>query len=78
MCVCIYSEEHSMKVKNFMIDMLSPLITEADNFNTELLDLLLINIVEPKKSQNKIAYHLAQQLIIKTADALEPMVKMVS
>lgn len=60
-----------------MIDILSPLITEADNFTTELLDLILINIVEPNKSQNKHAYQLAEQLIIKTSDSLEPMIKMV-
>lgn len=60
-----------------MIDILSPLITEADNFTTDLLDLLLINIVEPRKTQNKNAYQLAQQLIVKTEDSLEPVLSMV-
>ena len=61
-----------------MIDILSPLITEADNFTIDLLDLILINIVEPNKSSNKNAYHLAEQLILKTSDSLEPIIKMVS
>lgn len=73
-----FSEEHSTKVKNFMIDIMSPLISEADNFTTDILDLILINIVEPRKSQNKYAYQLAEQLIIKTADSLETIIKMVS
>uniref|UniRef100_A0A1B0AGA6 Uncharacterized protein n=1 Tax=Glossina pallidipes TaxID=7398 RepID=A0A1B0AGA6_GLOPL len=72
----IINEDHSVKVKNFMIDILSPLITEADNFTTDLLDLLLINIVEPRKTQNKNAYQLAQQLIVKTEDSLEPVLSM--
>lgn len=61
-----------------MIDIMSPLINEADNFTTDILDLILINVVEPKKSQSKYAYQLAEQLIIKTADSLEPIIKMVS
>lgn len=65
-------------MKNFMIDIMSPLINEADNFTTDILDLILINIVEPKKSQNKYAYQLAEQLIVKTADSLETIIKMVS
>uniref|UniRef100_A0A1I8NDQ3 Uncharacterized protein n=1 Tax=Musca domestica TaxID=7370 RepID=A0A1I8NDQ3_MUSDO len=72
----IVNEEHSTKVKNFMIDIMSPLISEADNFTTDILDLILINIVEPRKSQNKYAYQLAEQLIIKTADSLETIIKM--
>lgn len=61
-----------------MIDIMSPLINEADNFTTDILDLILINIVEPKKSQNKYAYQLAEQLIVKTCDSLETIIKMVS
>lgn len=57
--------------------MLSPLITEADNLSVELLDLILINIVEPYKSNNKYACHLTQQLLTKTGDALESTIKMV-
>uniref|UniRef100_A0A0A1XF21 Sister chromatid cohesion protein PDS5 homolog B-B n=2 Tax=Zeugodacus cucurbitae TaxID=28588 RepID=A0A0A1XF21_ZEUCU len=71
----IINDDHSTKVKNFMIDIMSPLITEADNLTTPLLDLILINIVEPQKSANIHAYQLAEQLIQKTSYALEPIIK---
>lgn len=61
-----------------MMDILSPIITDGDNFNTELLDLLLINIVEPRKSQNKNGYQLAEQIVVKTSDSLQPIIKMVN
>lgn len=32
-----------------MLDMMSPLLTEADIVSQELLDILLLNIVEPHK-----------------------------
>ena len=34
-----------------MLDVLCPLITEADYVSNELLDIILINIVDPYKSQ---------------------------
>lgn len=72
----IVNDEHSGKVKNFIVDILSPLITEADNFTADLLDLILINIVEPYKTTNKHAYHLARELIVKTSDSLESVIKL--
>ncbi len=45
----IVSDKHSSKVKNFMLDMMTPLIAEADAVSQELLDVILINIVEPQK-----------------------------
>ncbi|EDV35799.1 uncharacterized protein Dana_GF12284, isoform B [Drosophila ananassae] len=72
----IVNDQHSAKVTNFFLDVLSPLITEADNLSVELLDLILINIVEPYKSNNKYACHLTQQLLTKTGDALESTIKM--
>ena len=43
------SEKHSSKVKNFMLDMMTPLIAEADSVSQDLLDAVLINLVEPHK-----------------------------
>jgi hypothetical protein len=34
-----------------MLDVLCPLITEADYISNELLDNILVNIVEPNKTQ---------------------------
>lgn len=46
-----FSEKHSNKVRNFILDMMAPLITEADAVSQELLDIILINIIEPYKVQ---------------------------
>ena len=50
-----------------MLDVLCPLLTEADFISTELLDIILINIVDPYKTQRKNAASLARDLIIKTS-----------
>jgi len=71
----IVNDEHSGKVKNFMMDVLCPLITEADYVSNELLDTILQNIVDPLKTQRKNAYNLAKELVIKTSDTLEPYIQ---
>ena len=73
-----YSDEHSGKVKSFMLDVLCPLITESDLVSNELLDIILINIVEPNKTHKKNAYLLAKELVIKCSDTLEPYLQAVS
>lgn len=72
------SDEHSGKVKSFMLDVLCPLITESDNVSSQLLDIILINIVEPQKSSKKNAYHLAKDLIIKTNETMEQYIQQVT
>uniref|UniRef100_A0AAG5DIG4 Uncharacterized protein n=1 Tax=Anopheles atroparvus TaxID=41427 RepID=A0AAG5DIG4_ANOAO len=67
----IVNDEHSPKVKTFMLDVLAPLITESDSVSYDLLDLIYINIVEPLRTQKRNAYELAKELIIKTSDTLE-------
>lgn len=71
----IVNDEHSGRVKSFMLDVLSPLITESDMVSNELLDIVLMNVVEPNKTQRKNAYLLAKELIIKTSDTLEPYIQ---
>uniref|UniRef100_U5EGZ1 Putative sister chromatid cohesion complex cohesin subunit pds5 n=1 Tax=Corethrella appendiculata TaxID=1370023 RepID=U5EGZ1_9DIPT len=71
----IVNDEHSNKVKSFMLDVLCPLITESDSVSYDLLDLILINIVEPQRTQRKNAYQLAKDLIIKTSDTLETYIQ---
>ncbi|ESO93934.1 hypothetical protein LOTGIDRAFT_177294 [Lottia gigantea] len=71
----IVSEKHSSKVKNFMLDMMCPLISESDTVSPELLDTILINVVEPQKSQNKCAYDLARELLKRTSNAIEPYIQ---
>lgn len=76
-CFCC-SDEHSGKVKSFMLDILCPLITESDSVSNELLDIILSNIVEPLKSQRKNAYKLARELLLKCSDTLEPYIQAVT
>ncbi|KAK6173333.1 hypothetical protein SNE40_016804 [Patella caerulea] len=71
----IVSDKHSNKVKNFMLDMMGPLISESDSVSPELLDTILINVVEPQKSQNKCAYNLAKDLLRRTSNAIEPYIQ---
>lgn len=66
----IVNDEHSEKVKTFMQEILVPLLSESDSISNELLDIILINIVEPNKTQRKNAYNLAKDLIKKTTDSL--------
>lgn len=71
----IVNDEHSGKVKSFMLDVLCPLITESDIVSNQLLDIILLNIVEPNKSQRKNAYLLAKDLVVKCSDTLEPYIQ---
>ncbi|XP_050315656.1 sister chromatid cohesion protein PDS5 homolog B [Anthonomus grandis grandis] len=71
----IVNDEHSGRVKSFMLDVLCPLITESDMVGNDLLDIILMNIVEPNKTQHKNAYFLAKELVIKTSETLEPYIQ---
>ncbi|KAL3879117.1 hypothetical protein ACJMK2_031429 [Sinanodonta woodiana] len=71
----IVNEKHSSKVKNFMMDMMTPLIAEADIVSQELLDIILINIVEPHKTQNRHAYQIARDLLVRTSNNIEPYIQ---
>ncbi|XP_074036685.1 cohesin associated factor B pds5 [Leptinotarsa decemlineata] len=71
----IVNDEHSGRVKSFMLDVLCPLISESDMVSNDLLDIILINIVEPNKTQHKNSYYLAKELIVKTSETLEPYIQ---
>ncbi|KAL7021688.1 hypothetical protein ACKWTF_011984 [Chironomus riparius] len=72
--ICSINEPNP-KVKSYMLDIMSPLIAEADTVSNELLDVILKHIIEPEKSQNPNAYELCKQLITKTSDSLSLYVK---
>lgn len=61
-----------------MLDVLCPLITESDVVSNELLNVILMNLVEPNKRDHKYAYSLAKELIVKTSETLEPYIQAVS
>jgi sister-chromatid-cohesion protein PDS5 len=68
----IVNENHSEKVKNFMLDMLTPLIIEADTVSSKLIEIILWQIIDPKKTHNKQAYWLATQILRKANKTMEP------
>ena len=57
-----------------MLDVLKPLIIESDTVSTKLLQIILMQIIDPKKSTNKQAYWLASQILDKTSSTLEPYI----
>lgn len=58
-----------------MLEVLSPLVSEADTVSLQLLDIILINIVEPQKTARKNSYRLARDLIKSTHVALEQYIR---
>ena len=47
------SEKHLTKVAGFMLDVMCPLITEADAVSQELLEVILAYLLEPSKVSDK-------------------------
>lgn len=61
-----------------MMEVICPLVsecTECDSVSNELLNIILMNIVEPDKTSNKNAYNLAKELIIKCSETLESYIQ---
>ena len=44
-----FSENHSNKIVNFMLDVMCPIINDGESVPQELLDTVLVNIIEPQK-----------------------------
>ena len=68
----IVNDNHSEKVKNFMLDMLTPLILEADTVSQKLIEIILWQVIDPKKTHHKQAAWLATQILKKTSKTMEP------
>ncbi|GFO14487.1 sister chromatid cohesion protein pds5 homolog b [Plakobranchus ocellatus] len=71
----IIDDKHTSKVKTFMLDIMSPLITEADYVSQELMEAILVNMVDPKKIQRKAAFIMAKDLIKRTSTSIEPYIQ---
>ncbi|GFY77146.1 sister chromatid cohesion protein PDS5 homolog B [Trichonephila inaurata madagascariensis] len=63
------------KIKRHILNLLCPLINESDVVTQELLDIILILLVEPIRSQRLVASSLAKEIFLKTATALEPHIQ---
>ena len=57
-----------------MLEMLCPLIAEPISVPNELVSIILLNFVEPIKSQRFDAYQLARKLLLKCCDTLKPYI----
>ncbi|KAJ7363327.1 Sister chromatid cohesion protein PDS5 A [Desmophyllum pertusum] len=72
----IVNENHSNKIQNYMLDVMCPIIEEGDSVPQEVLDTVLVNIIEPQKSEDPVAYKLASEFIKRTSTSLEPYLQM--
>ena len=44
-----FSEKHNIKVRNFILDILSAIIQESESLSQDILDTILSNLVDPRK-----------------------------
>jgi len=54
MVVLYFSDKHNAKVTTHMLDIMTPLIAEADSVSQDLLDVVLGCILEPFKVLNHV------------------------
>ncbi|CAL1265874.1 unnamed protein product [Larinioides sclopetarius] len=66
----IINDHQFLKLQRIIVDLLSPLINEADLVPAELINIIFNHIIEPKKTQNKNACILAQEILRKTASSI--------
>ena len=57
--------------------MLASLLQEGETPDTEIIDIILMNLIEPAKSDNKPAYAFTVELIKKASNHLEPTIQLV-
>ncbi|ESO11948.1 hypothetical protein HELRODRAFT_62692 [Helobdella robusta] len=72
----LINDRHNNKVSVLMLDILCPLLSEADAIPQEVLDIFLACIIEPFKTQNRPAFEMARDLIRRTTSVLEPYIEL--
>jgi hypothetical protein len=55
--------QHSLRLEKFMKDIMATLLVEMDTVSQPLLDAVLENLVEPKKTERPASHALARSLI---------------
>lgn len=68
----IVNENHSETVKKHMIDMLTPLILESDATSPRLMEIMFMQLIEPKRSHAKHACMLAHEVVKQSIKTLSP------
>ncbi|XP_055949613.1 sister chromatid cohesion protein PDS5 homolog A-A-like isoform X2 [Argiope bruennichi] len=66
----IINDDQYLSLQRIIVDLLCPLINEADVVPAELINIIFNHIIEPMKSQNTNACKLAQELLRKTAPSI--------
>lgn len=59
----IINDKTTARVETLFFELLHPLLNDADQISTKVLDILFARIIEPAKSNNKEAYNLAVNLL---------------
>eukprot|EP00731_Ephydatia_muelleri_P031203 Em0022g717a len=72
----IVRPDHSTKIRQCMIQVMSSVVQEVSCVSQELLDLILINILEPAKSEMPSSYALAVDFIRAASTHLEPYIQL--
>ena len=60
-----------------MLDVMCPLISENDAVPSDLLEIILSNLLDSKKLENALAFQMAKDLIRRTAMTIEPSIQQV-
>ena len=66
------SSAHSNSVLTHILDIMVACVEESEDISQEMLDVLLKPLTSPHKKDAPIAYKLAQNLINRCADVLQP------
>lgn len=74
----IVNDKTIQRVRQLFFDLLHPLLNDADQISTKVLDLLFARIIEPAKSNNREAYTLAVNLLKKGNQHFEYLVQNVN
>lgn len=72
----IVSDQHNIRVKTFMLDVMCPLIQEGDTVPQELLDVILMSLIDPRKTKCPEAYKLAHRLLDRCSSSIEPYIQL--
>lgn len=76
MLFAIVNDQQSTKVKMYMMDIMSSIVQEGESLSQEILDAILINLVEPIKTNSKAVYNFAVDFVKKASQYLEPYIQL--
>jgi sister-chromatid-cohesion protein PDS5 len=76
MMFAIVNDEQSSKVKMYMMDVMSSIIQEGESLSQEILDAILVNLVEPTKTNSAAVYNFAVDFVRKASQYLEPYIQL--